>query len=262
MNQALQTTVNVVEPPSEGVVHVWRASISDLSATLVATDYKHVLSDEETVKYQAYLARQAKLEFLLGRLMIRTLLSRYFPEIEPRDWKFSFNPYGKPIVENAPLPIDLSLSHSGGFVVLAFTLGAEVGIDIECARASLDVADLASSVFSPGELVFLLAQQPSRLAETFYRFWTLKEAYIKARGMGLSLPLDQFTFRLPQTDELPQRVSITFDSGIEDSPDSWWFGVESYRGHAVAIALKRDGKAAKILRRDFLLDEFTLSRSG
>ena len=186
--------------------------------------------------------------------MVRTALSRYAP-VQPDAWTFTKNAYGRPAVAGAiaagvPLARDLTfnISHTRGLIALAITRGRELGVDVEnlaTRNVSLDIAD---RFFSTVEVHDLADTPEHAQQERFFEYWTFKESYIKARGMGLSLPLDGFSFEFPQHDA----VRISIDPGLDDRADRWSFW--QYRPsneHLLAICAERlsDTPPAISLRR-------------
>jgi Phosphopantetheinyl transferase len=112
----------------------------------------------------------------------------------PADLVFFLGPHGKPALEN--LGLEFNLSHSGGCGLLAVTRGRRVGVDGERVRADFAGEDIARRFFAPAEVDALAASAPGEYVAAFFRCWTRKEAYVKARGDGLSLPLDRFVVPL------------------------------------------------------------------
>jgi 4'-phosphopantetheinyl transferase len=152
--------------------------------------------------------------------LAREVLSRYAP-IAPRDWRFEAGRYGKPrIVGPAGFAkrIAFNISHTDGLVIVGVTSRRALGVDVECMqrRAALEVAE---RFFSAPEVRALQRLPVQMQALQFWELWTLKESYVKARGMGLSIPLDQFAFHLDQ----PHAVSIGFEPGFDDDPARWQF---------------------------------------
>ena len=177
--------------------------------------------------------------YLITRALVRTVLSRYAP-IAPKDWIFENTPYGRPQIANRhPLAkrLGFNVSHSKGLVVLMVGLDRAVGIDTEsiARNAPLDVAE---RFFSPHEVASLQRLPRDAQAFRFWELWTFKESYIKARGMGLSLPLEQFSIELA----VESTVAIAFD-GIADTPGAWQLW--QYRPdphHLVAVCHERTGR--------------------
>jgi len=122
--------------------------------------------------------------------LLRECLSRYVP-CPPARWRFTRNPNGKPAVAAAPRPLAFNLSHSNGWLAIAVTAGAPVGVDIEYCDPRRDVLRLARRYFHPGEVAALEQRDAAGRRALFYDLWTLKEARIKARGGALWRDLSQ-----------------------------------------------------------------------
>lgn len=170
----------------------------------------------------------------VGRKLVRTVLSRY-ADVAPDDWTFAADEHGRPRALGTALgDIDFNLSHSETLAVCAVARGA-IGVDVEdLARpAPLDVA---ARFFAPSETEALLAEPAERRSRRFYEYWVLKESYLKARGLGLRLPLDRFAFDLG--DMATPRVS--FVAPIDDDAARWWFALFEPTPHHLAAVAKRD----------------------
>src|SRR5207249_8265351 len=141
--------------------------------------------------------RRARDRFIVGRAVLRLILAGYVHEL-PRRLRFDYGPHGKPALahDGKPHATHFNVSHSQGLAVYAITRGKEIGIDIEyvCPARSIDA--VAETAFSPWELAALQSLPPDRRQIAFFTCWTRKEAYLKARGEGLSLPLEQFDVSL------------------------------------------------------------------
>jgi 4'-phosphopantetheinyl transferase len=156
---------------------------------------------------------------LLSRLLLRGTLSLY-TGCAPGDHELLLGSRGKPFLDETIPPggLSFSLTHSHGLLGLAVTKGRELGLDIEAVRDKSDLLGLARHCFSPRELAALTALPPSEHVERFFALWTLKESYIKARGLGLSLPLDSFSFGL---DPRTQPLGLTCEPTCEDDATRW-----------------------------------------
>ncbi|QQZ39510.1 4'-phosphopantetheinyl transferase superfamily protein [Pseudomonas sp. SK3(2021)] len=122
-------------------------------------------------------------------------MSLYAPGVAPQQWVFASNAWGKPAIVAPGAPMAFNLSHTEGLVTLALTLENSVGIDVESRQRTTDT-DLAERFFSASEVRYLSSLPTAERASAFISLWTLKEAYIKACGQGLSIPLDSFSFDL------------------------------------------------------------------
>ena len=171
-------------------VHVWRA-ILDHPQSKVQEFFLTLAPDERERAGRFYFQKDRE-HFIMARAILRAILSRYL-ELEAADVRFGYSSYGKPFVTNKGCEdIRFNLSHSHGLVLVAVTRGCEVGIDVEQIRAEWMDLRLAEQFFSASEVAGLRSLPASRQVEAFFNCWTRKEAYIKARGEGLSLPLDKF----------------------------------------------------------------------
>lgn len=202
----------------DGKVDVWLTSLSAVSygQQLACLNF---LSVAERAKWQRFVAKDAQLQYLVTRALIRTTLSRY-ADVPAQAWQFEANAYGRPhIVQPGDCDdIGFNLSNTTGLVACAVSGDCEIGIDVENIARALDTDALAPTVFAPAELTdFRQAGQEHR-RDRFYSYWTLKESYIKARGMGLSLPLDEFWFDLGGRSPL-----LNVSERCPDVPGRWRF---------------------------------------
>jgi 4'-phosphopantetheinyl transferase len=201
------------------------------------------LSPDEEARYARYLVPAASQTFLAARVLVRSLLSAY-ASLPPSAWRFETNRWGRPYIANAEAPHDLlfNLSHKPGAVTCLIGCGRDLGIDVEhCANRS-HLLDIAFRFFSPSETAALLALPEGRRIHRFYELWTLKEAYIKARGIGLSLGLSNFSFT-PAGDT----AMVRFEPGFEDEPETWDFRLfRIVEDHLIATAVRHSAAPLEI----------------
>ena len=215
-----------------GQVDVWLTLLSDIDDDLQRA-YHRLLSDAERARWQRFRVPSPQLQFLVARALLRTRLSQY-AEVPEDSWQFDANKQGWPFISQPSRFRDLqfSLSHTDGLVACAIAKDCDIGIDVENIRHAVNVDALAPSVLSATELASLTRSPPDERGERFLSYWTLKEAYIKARGLGLSLALDGFSFDL---DAPSPRISFT--ERCPDDPARWRF--RQYRPtheHKLAVA--------------------------
>jgi 4'-phosphopantetheinyl transferase len=174
---------------SNNEVHVWRFNL-DLPAEqvekLVAT-----LSVDEKVRGDRFRFEQDRKRFIVGRGILRTILSRYL-SIEPKQLQFEYSPRGKPkLAENfSKTKLQFNLSHSQGLALYGLTKNREIGIDLEYLRPMPNALNIAQRFFSEREYRLISNLSPEEQQKTFFQVWTRKEAYLKATGDGLSGSLD------------------------------------------------------------------------
>src|SRR5258708_850386 len=180
---------------TENEVHVWRASLEAPLNTLYYL--QHVHSPEEVERARQFYFEKDRRYWTVAHGVLRMLLAHYL-DIDPREIRFVTDNYGKPSIVYPSLGTRLyfNLSHSDGLAVYAFTYDRHVGVDVEHMRANINCEELAKYHFSPYECAVLQRLPAVVREEAFFLCWSRKEAYIKARGKGLSIPLDQFDVSL------------------------------------------------------------------
>jgi 4'-phosphopantetheinyl transferase len=182
-------------------LHVWRASLP-IGASMQR--FEASLSSEEKERAGKFLVAHAREQFIASRSILRELLSAYL-RVPAVEISISYGHYGKPSVADSAgsSPLCFNGSHSQGLAVFAFTREREVGIDIEKIRPEVATEEIAERFFSKAEIADLATLPPQLRSEGFFRCWTRKEAYIKARGLGLQIPLQSFDVAV-QADEAQQ----------------------------------------------------------
>lgn len=200
--------------------------------------YLSLLSDAEQHKCERYRFEKDRHQCLVTRALVRTTLSRYCPQIEPGAWRFVVVANGRP--ELAPgqteLPIRFNVSHTDGLIACAVAREHAVGVDVESFGRRGETLAIADRYFAPAEVKALRAQPIKTQRERFFSYWTLKEAYIKARGEGLAIPLRQFAFEI----DGPGPITVSFDPELEDTPALWQFAlIRPTPGHMLALGVRR-----------------------
>lgn len=211
-----------------GEIHLWFAFPGE--AEDPQTPPSHPLDEGERTRMARLRFPEAHRLFGASHTLVRTALSHY-SRITPGEWRFVNNTHGKPSIDPAldSAHLTFSLSHTRGIAAVAVTRGTEIGADVEKTDRRVDAEKLAGRFFSPEEAAALKQAPPDRLRNRFFLYWTLKESYIKARGIGLSLPLDSFSFRLGG--KRPFRIDF---SGEDRGPGNWRFAVLLPRPQYVA----------------------------
>jgi 4'-phosphopantetheinyl transferase len=227
--------------PDPREVHLWFVELS-ASAPVVRECFR-TLSADERERTSRFRFEHLRTEFSLCRGMLRLLLGRYLA-VEPRRLRFAYGAKGKPQLASPSSPLQFNLAHSGILAAYAFTVGCEVGVDIERMRSLEDPEDLVRRFFSPGERDDWLGLDPSQRNEAFYHCWTSKEAYIKASGDGLSTPLDSFRVSL-RPDEPARLVEVAGDPAAASHWSLWSFRPAD--GYASSLALPERDRNVRIL---------------
>jgi len=216
-------------------VDLWVLDLDSIDPALVDR-YRALMSADEREQEQRLRFPGGRERHCCTRALARTVLSHY-TGVEPRDWVFATNAYGKPdVARPADVAPRFNLSHSGRLVVCAVTRDAEVGVDIEKWREVPKAVELARRFFAPPEASVVERAPSDRRSRDFLRFWTLKESYVKARGVGLLVPLEGFFFELPGQ----RPPSIGFANPANDDPEAWQFAEFRYAdSYQVALAVRR-----------------------
>jgi 4'-phosphopantetheinyl transferase len=203
-----------------GAIHLWLFHDRGVESRS-SVDCRELLNDEERAQEVRFCFSRDRRQFLFSRALLRRTLSRYAP-VKPRDWIFSANSYGRPEIVNTEgtrLELSFNLSHTRGLIVLAVTRRRVLGVDVENITCRTPSLELANRFFAIDEAASLKAVPSQLQPYRFFEYWTFKEAYIKARGMGMSLPLDKFSFHFPD----PNAVVMIIQPELQDSADRWQF---------------------------------------
>jgi len=192
-------------------VHVWRVPL-DWPQDYV-THFRDLLTPDELSRAERYYHEEDRRRFLIARGMLRTILGRYL-RLDPDQLRFTYGNRGKPALTSvfARETLSFNLSHALGLLLVAVTRNRRVGVDVEEIRLLPDLEQLAERFFAVPEKQALQALPPDERREAFFKLWTCKEAFAKARGDGLWLPLDRFHIA-PVAGGSPPELHIPGDPG-------------------------------------------------
>ncbi|MFT7005817.1 MAG: 4'-phosphopantetheinyl transferase [Colwellia sp.] len=228
-------------------IHLWQVNPDNVTQPELLNQYKSLLSADETIKQQRYKFSHDRHDALITRAFIRDLLS-YYADIAPNDWRFDKGEKDKPEIVNPPLPLRFNISHTKGLIICAVTLEDDIGCDVENTTRSNDVLAIANRYFSAIETKELFSLPKEQQRHRFFDYWTLKESYIKAWGLGLAIPLKDFSFNI--TDAIVEKsphftiksaISLSFAQHRVDDANRWrnWLLYpNSNEPHRIAIALR------------------------
>jgi len=197
-----------------------------------------LLSEDERSRSARFVFARDRIHFVAAHALVRRALSTYLP-LRADEWRFTTNAFGRPEVAGTDVEprLRFNLSHTDGLVACAVTRGNDVGVDVETLQRGAPI-DIAEDVLTQSELAALrelpISERPSR----FLEYWTLKEAYVKARGLGLSLPLRAFAFHRDERGE----IGVIRDPSLNDQ-ETWQFiswRIEDAFQVAVAIGAGTD----------------------
>ena len=222
-------------------VHVWRATL-ERNGAYVET-LQQILSADERARAERFHFDRDRKGFIVARGLLRLILSRYL-DMEPDKLYFCHGAHGKPglITTSDQEALSFNASHSRGLALYAISRSRKVGIDLECIDTDFDCEPIAERFFSPREKATLRSLQSEQMKlMAFFNCWTRKEAYIKAQGAGLSLPLDQFDVSL-----LPGEPARLLNTSGDPLEVSRWHLKELFPGPGYVAALAVEGHSCPL----------------
>jgi 4'-phosphopantetheinyl transferase len=234
------------DPLAPGEVRLSWATPASVPAQLLL-DHLPALPPEEQGAVARYVFAADRRMAAVARLLVRCALSDV-GGLGAMDWQFARTAYGQPTIANPGFGwLAFSLSHTRSMVVCAVARHAQLGVDVEAVSDRRVPVELADRCLTPEEAAEVRRLAPSRRPPRFLQYWTLKEAYLKARGLGLSVPLDGFSYRLTNGE-----VAVAFTPAIPaDDPDRWRFWSGSIDvDHLLAVALAPAPPAPLVLAID------------
>ncbi len=193
------------------------------------------LCTAERSRAERFVFERHRRQYIFAHGLLRSALSRFLPDVEPSDWCFVANRYGRPLVATPAIgrAVYFSLSHTDGCVCCVVSDYEAIAVDVEEIRERPSLFATACSNFSAEEVDALRTFQSPEFLDRFFDYWTLKEAYIKARGTGMNVPFSQFTMLIASN----EKIGISFAPEVIDDSRRWRFmsGCPS-PGHRLALA--------------------------
>jgi 4'-phosphopantetheinyl transferase len=230
----------------EGEVHLHLArpdAITDEADLAVCRALLSPVEHERCARFRHAHLRHAA---LITRALVRTTLSLY-ADVPPASWRFSSGTHGRPEVDGDAHGLCFNVAHTEGLVVCAVARGATHGVDVEHVALRAEPVTMAEHFFAPREIAALRVLEGDALHERFLAIWTLKEAYAKARGLGLSLPLDRYAITFDDRG----RAHLWVDESIREDAAAWQLERRALGPHRVALAVRLDRPEQEYLVRVF-----------
>jgi len=233
---------------SDADIDIWLVFYDEIDESLLA--HLHgLLSEEERHRESRLRCADARKQYRVTRAILRTVLSRY-AKVAPADWFFVPNQFGRPQIANPDHEsrgVCFNISHTRGLIALGITNRRELGIDVENTVVRPPCIEVAERFFARLEVDELASLPQSRRPERFFEYWTFKESYIKARGQGLSIPLQRFSFQYPH--ERAVQISIQPDLGDDASRWCFWQFQPAPQYLLAVCAERRNGGSPKLTLR-------------
>lgn len=207
--------------PAPGGSHLWLCALDDIDDAALLQGYRALLDDNELARLRRFVFADDRRRFLVSHALVRCVLSCY-ADIAPEKWRFVAGAHGKPaLAADTCLPIGFNLSHSGAHALLAVSAGfGMTGVDIERHRSARDFHGLARRKFALAEQEHLRSCSESALVAEFHDIWSLKEAFVKATGEGLSRSLADFHFAIGRNEG---SLRFAARAELEPEPHRWHF---------------------------------------
>jgi 4'-phosphopantetheinyl transferase len=216
-----------------GEVHLWWVRLDDPAPPRAAL--MELLSTDEASRAAGFAVERDQARFVAARAALRMLLGEY-ARVDPRALRFSYSPHGKPLLASGGgvSTICFNVSHSGELTLIGVALDRAVGVDVERVRNDVDIDVIARRFFSRAEVAALEALAPAARRDAFFACWVRKEAYLKARGDGLSRPLAAFSVSVE-----PDAPVVRLWDGTREAPSGWSLRpVDAGAGYAAALAIE------------------------
>lgn len=227
-----------VKPLLANQAHVWQVNFSKQSDNI--SFFLNLLSDNEKEKASKFRFKKDQNQFIISRGVLRVLSASYL-NTNAKEIEFKYGEYGKPEFDfNCDLKFNIS--HSGDVGVLGFVLNFDIGVDVEKIKDDFDVLDIVSNYFSQLEIETLKKLPKEKHTEYFYRCWTRKESFIKAKSLGLTFPLDSFSVCI-NSDKKTELLETKWD----DTEKHKWklFTFSPHQDYISAVSIKGDIKSVE-----------------
>lgn len=247
MNVSKTVSHNLYNLHSES--HVWFVNPETVRERAQLEACRVLLSVNELQRHSRFRLPEVQHQYLVSHALVRRVLSHYWP-IPPQEWVFSHSDRGKPVIANpeAP-PLRFNLTHTPALAACIVSLDVDCGIDAEHLSARHNPEHIAKRMFSADENAHLQRLSGDARLEYFYSCWTLREAYVKARGVGIAFPMHKLEFSFSDR----HAIRVVLDSDIKDNAALWDFQLfRPTAAHILATANRSGHQSVKAVR----LNEF------
>lgn len=215
-------------------VQLWLAPVAPAYDAAVLTRYESLLNAEERARWQRFLYPADRQRFLVARAFVRMVLADCLGHSDPATLQFTQTQHGKPeLAGSHAKKLQFNLSHTDALLALAVSRAHVVGVDVESLTRKVELQALSQRYFATHEHEELQDMDGPAQRERFFALWTLKEAWLKARGLGLRVPLDDFSFSFAG-----KHPVIEVGPQLDERPQEWQFRMLSREQFRIALAVK------------------------
>ena len=227
-----------------GQVHVWRICLNVQDQN--PNKFSHILSEDEANKAEKFHFDADRIRYTVMRVTLRIILGNYL-KVAPGNLEIAHSHHGKPYLTNTIKNTDLqfNISHASNLGLIAVAIDRHIGVDLEMVQKESSIESIARRFFTPGEAELLLSLPALLQPEAFFTCWTRKEAFVKAQGEGLSIPLDQLEVSFYPNDT-PKLLRVGNDPG--ESSQWSMFHLEPGEGYVGALVV--EGKDLEVMGWD------------
>ncbi len=239
---------------ADNEIHLWSLAPEQINIEHKLDSLIPLLSKSEVHKVQRYRHPKGQHDALITRLFIRSILALYTDQA-PQDLRFTITAQGKPELCNGTLPIRFNLSHNNDLIICAVCLDHDIGCDVESLARKINIESIAKRYFSSDEYQSLQMLSPAAQKTRFFEYWTLKEAFVKATGLGISQGLNSFSFNIAAAEKTTfnDRITLSFaeNSKLQNHQD--WYSCLNYleQKHCIAICVKNESNRKKFTIKYF-----------
>ena len=230
---------------SDNEIHLWSINPQKITDQNKLNSLKTLLNEAELEKVHRYRQAKAQHDALVTRAFVRSVLALY-TDLNAQDLIFEITEHGKPELCNSSLPLRFNLSHNNNLIICAVCLNHNIGCDVESLSRKINVENIAKRYFSADEYQSLQTLAPAAQGARFFEYWTLKEAFVKATGQGISQGLDTFSFQIGTAEQAAFNNNITLtlskSSTIQDNLN--WYSCLNYPDPTHCIAICVNSKKA------------------
>ena len=241
----------MLDRPLGAAVQLWWYAVEQTPDAALLARCASLLDEQEAARWQRFRRAEDRNLFVIAHAGLRRVLGRCLG-LAPETLCFRDGAYGRPELTGPGAGRDLrfNLSHTAGMVVIVVVDAIACGVDVEDERREVAIDSLTRRCFAPCEAADIRARSGADQRRRFFEYWTLKESYIKAIGLGLATPLKKLSFVLGDP------ISIRFEAPLRDDPAAWQFRLTKLnKNFRVAVALQTgSGQDPFVTIRQLTLD--------
>jgi 4'-phosphopantetheinyl transferase len=231
-----------LSPPFDGV-DFWYVHADAMTPNEALERFEHCLSTDEKDTHDRFVFESDRHSYLLSHVLVRLALSHYL-SLPPKCWTFRRGLHGKPSLSGpTEIPMKFNLSHTTGVAVCGVTVGREVGVDVEALPARANMREVAARFFSKPEVELVQKLTPEESDQRSLELWTLKESFVKALGLGLSLEPNLFGFAF-DSGGTPR---LEFTTGVGEPLQDWRFARLTLRSSYTAAIALQDARSLNLV---------------